>query len=354
MILSIIVPTYNVEDYIERCLRSLLNQNLNKNLYEIIVVNDGTNDRSAEIAAEIAKTNKQIVVINQVNGGLSNARNTGIRNANGKYLLFVDSDDYLTPNVLADMVAFTEQNVLEIAMFSHKLIEINKNEILYEVPSAVSEVMHGMDLFFKRTVDCACQYIINSEFLKSNNLYFHDEARFLEDAEWSGRLFCMASRAAYKNIIFYNYELRPGSLITSNFSVSDRAIKSYISSTLNLKKFQSNVFLSTKQKEFLNNSIVKFAVLPINMIASDKNFKMLSVVKSMLNEAGIKKLELKYIKGFKRRQGVLFNLSHSLLFFFFIIFYAKKALLLKLRNKRYFKSIFSYSVLIHFVYFTIL
>ena len=98
MKLSIIVPVYNVADYLPKCLDSLLVQDLSQNEYEIIVVNDGSTDNSGKIAEEYSKTYSNIILINQENQGLSGARNTGIQNAKGEYVQFVDSDDYLEPN----------------------------------------------------------------------------------------------------------------------------------------------------------------------------------------------------------------------------------------------------------------
>lgn len=95
MKLSIIVPMYNVEQYIEKCLKSLLNQDLSRDDYEILIINDGSKDRSKHIVNEYMKNNKNIRMINQKNGGQSKARNTGIDNAKGEYLFFVDSDDYI-------------------------------------------------------------------------------------------------------------------------------------------------------------------------------------------------------------------------------------------------------------------
>jgi glycosyltransferase involved in cell wall biosynthesis len=336
MILSVIVPTYNVEKYIERCLNSILNQNIDSNQYEILVVNDGSTDNSAEIANRIASQTTNVKILNQKNGGLPAARNTGIINAVGKYLLFVDSDDYLMPNVLKEMIDYSLCKSLEIAMFSHKLIDLNKKEILYNVPSNESNVMNGIELFFKRTVDCAWQYLVDAEFLKNNNLYFFKDARFLEDAEWSSRLFSMAKRTAYKDILFYVYELRPGSLITSKFSISDEGLKSYVLSAINLKRFQQNKNLTNQQREFVNNSIIKFAVLPINMLASVRDFRRIATINSILINSGLSKLELSSVKGLKRLHGIYYNFSRYFLFFYFIFFYFLRSI--KIRVNRIFSK----------------
>ena len=90
--LSIIVPEYKVEPWVEKCIRSLEDQDVSRDEYEIIVVNDGTPDRSAEIVRSLIPEFGNITVIDQENRGLAGARNTGIRHANGNYLIFVDSE----------------------------------------------------------------------------------------------------------------------------------------------------------------------------------------------------------------------------------------------------------------------
>lgn len=98
MDLSIIIPVYNVELYIERCINSITSQNIID--YEIICINDGSTDRSLEVLYSLQKNNPKIKVFNQQNCGLSATRNRGIELSGGKYILFVDSDDYLEENVL--------------------------------------------------------------------------------------------------------------------------------------------------------------------------------------------------------------------------------------------------------------
>lgn len=99
--LSIIIPVYNVEKYIRACLESVFCQGLEEDIFEVIIVNDGTKDKSIEIIDDIIHSHKNIIVVNQYNQGLSIARNNGIAKACGEYILFVDSDDLLTKNSLS-------------------------------------------------------------------------------------------------------------------------------------------------------------------------------------------------------------------------------------------------------------
>ena len=98
--LSIIIPVYNVENYVGKCLESCLNQDIPKNEYEIIVVNDGTKDNSVQVIEKYITPENNIRLIHRKNGGLSAARNTGLKEAKGEYVWFVDSDDWIENNVL--------------------------------------------------------------------------------------------------------------------------------------------------------------------------------------------------------------------------------------------------------------
>lgn len=104
MKLSFIVPVYNLEDYIEECIMSLLNQDLSHSEYEILCINDSSTDSSLEILKRLAKEHTNIIIINQENQGVSAARNNGIKNAKGEYIWFVDGDDLIARNCLKFML----------------------------------------------------------------------------------------------------------------------------------------------------------------------------------------------------------------------------------------------------------
>ena len=113
--LSIIVPIYNVEKYIRMCLESFFRQEMDEETFEVILVNDGTPDKSMEVISDIIEAHQNIHVINQENQGLSMARNNGMEIATGEYILFVDSDDLLIDNSLSFLLshALTSKAVLK-------------------------------------------------------------------------------------------------------------------------------------------------------------------------------------------------------------------------------------------------
>jgi glycosyltransferase involved in cell wall biosynthesis len=142
-LVSVIVPIYNVEPYLEKCLNSIINQTY-KNL-EIILVDDGSPDNCGKICDEYALKDKRIKVIHKLNGGLSDARNAGLDIAAGEYIAFVDSDDYIAENMYEDLVGIAQKEAADIVIsgfyyikkngiFSYEksLEELNKEDILYQ------------------------------------------------------------------------------------------------------------------------------------------------------------------------------------------------------------------------------
>ena len=114
--ISVIVPVYNVEPYLKRCLDSIINQSLNE--IEILIIDDGSTDKSGEICDEYAKLDNRIRVIHQENGGLSRARNVGLDQAQGKYIMFVDSDDLLKEIFVKSLMILLKNTMLTLLCFA--------------------------------------------------------------------------------------------------------------------------------------------------------------------------------------------------------------------------------------------
>ena len=217
--LSVIVPIYKVEQYLAKCVESLLNQDLSPEEYEIILVDDGSPDRCGKICDEYAAKFANIKVVHRANGGLSAARNSGIEVAQGQYIQFVDSDDYLEPNVLKTLVTKMENDKLDILRFNYQ----NVNE-QYEVfdPNKDGkhyvdyrdEVCDGLDFLTNRLgLGCyAWQFVIKNELLA--DCRFKEDIYF-EDTEWTPRLLLKAKRVTSTDFMIYNYLMREGSITQS-------------------------------------------------------------------------------------------------------------------------------------------
>lgn len=127
-LISVIVPVYNVEKYLPKCLESIINQTY-KNL-EIILVDDGSTDNSAKICNEYAKNDNRIKVYYKANGGQGSARNYGMKIAKGEFVTFIDSDDYIAEDLCEYLLKFLKQNQLDVAMIQDCYI-YDKNQILH-------------------------------------------------------------------------------------------------------------------------------------------------------------------------------------------------------------------------------
>ncbi|NCC99025.1 MAG: glycosyltransferase [Bacteroidia bacterium] len=221
MLLSIIVPVYNVSKYLSKCLDSLLLQNIDLSKYEIIIVDDGSTDDSGLIADKYASQYSNIVVIHKTNGGLSDARNKGIDIAKGQYIQFVDSDDYLEPNVLGILLDKIERYNLDVLRYNYQ--NVNDNYQIFEPYKDYkpfvdySNIVTNGEAFLNDRLGYGCyawQFIINRQLLIDKTNYFKYGIYF-EDTEWTPRMLLQAKRVSSTNLIAYNYLLREGSITKS-------------------------------------------------------------------------------------------------------------------------------------------
>ena len=225
MLLSIIVPVFNVEAYLNKCVASLLDQDLSSVDYEIILVDDGSTDRSGKICDDWADAHENIRVIHQPNGGLSRARNTGIAVARGQYIQFVDADDYLNANVLG---AITERAVLhdlDILRINYQNVDeagrvFEPNKYSKPFVDYSEEVCDGLS-FLNERLGFACyavQFVTRASLLQREGNGFK-EGIYFEDVEWAPRILLQAKRVASMPTIVYNYLYRRNS-ITRNVDLN--------------------------------------------------------------------------------------------------------------------------------------
>ncbi|NMH88166.1 glycosyltransferase [Flavivirga algicola] len=217
MKLSIIVPLYNVEKYVASCIESLLNQNLDASDYEILIIDDGSTDNSIPIVKKFEQAHSNIYVHSQENAGVGSARNKGIDLAKGKYIYFIDPDDYLASNVLEPILNHIETHNLQVLTFSSTGTTLTD---LYvsgsnNYQSFPVNKMHGMDYIgafrYKNEV---WWYMIERAFLKDLELKFI-EGRWMEDAIFTTTLFINTLRMAHVPIDAHRHVKVEGSAMTS-------------------------------------------------------------------------------------------------------------------------------------------
>jgi len=205
ILLSIIVPVYNVEPFLRKCVHSLEQQDLAPERYEVILVNDGSTDRSGELCTELARQYGNIKVIGQENQGLSAARNTGMDAARGKYMMFVDSDDYIETNVIGRVVEVAERSKAELCFFLAEAFNEHGSWPTDHQPFAYNQVytgeyimLHGMK------VSSVWMNIYLSDFLRQIGLKFH-KGLINEDIDFNMMLYPLAHRILFTDILVYHY-----------------------------------------------------------------------------------------------------------------------------------------------------
>lgn len=247
---SIIIPVYNVEKYIKKCLDSVFNQTYKD--YEVIVVNDGTKDNSMDIVKDY-----DVIVVNQKNQGLSAARNNGLKKAKGEYILFLDSDDYIENDLLKeldksisnkpDVVRFQIQEVYEdkINKFEEESFE-NKDGV--EAFSIISKY---------HFVENAWTYLYRKKYLQDNNFTFK-ESTIHEDFGLIPLVIIKAKIVNSISYIGYNYVQRDGSIMSQkNYEKTKKKVNDFYNHYLFLIEEIDKTNLDSKVfKSFISNSLI--------------------------------------------------------------------------------------------------
>lgn len=240
MLLSLILPVYNVEAYLGRCMESCLHQNLPKSEYEIIVVVDGSPDHSEEVAKKFQKTNDNIRIINRVNGGLSAARNTGLKAASGEFVWFIDSDDFIHENILGGIAEQLEDNHLDCLWIDWQDVTEELMIIPPFAPHAYrkSENTYSGREFMAKILSnylFAWSFIYRRSFLMNNGLSF-TEGMFYEDTDFAFRSLPLVQRIKQYGHVCYNYLQRDGSIVhQTNIRKLEDISKNCVSATMALK-----------------------------------------------------------------------------------------------------------------------
>ncbi len=239
--ISVIVPVYNVEKYIKKCIDSIVNQTF-KDL-EIIVVNDGTNDDSIKIIKKYFN-DKRIKIFNKENGGLASARNYGINKSNGKYIFFVDSDDFLDSNCLLDMYNVIEEKKVDMVICDYYRYYENGTKVLEKTIPFYNQDNNKCHVIAMPGAVCK---LIRSDIIKGNNIQFL-EKHYFEDNAIMPYVCALSPKFFYVEKPYYYYLQRDGSIL--NKRKYDRKWEDIFSSLEYLyKKFEDSNLLTTYYDE---------------------------------------------------------------------------------------------------------
>lgn len=284
---SIIVPVYNTEKYLKRCLDSIINQSFKD--FEIIVVDDGSTDNSLKL---LSNYKDKIKLIKQKHSGQSTSRNTGIKNANGQYFIFIDSDDYIDKDHIKIIDEHSNENPDVIRFGIKKLID-NK---WYEFPTDNFTCLNGIDAFnrlaYYKYLDSPCVYAIKTEFYKKNRFTFDTTVVGHEDFGLLPKLIIKAEKVSSFNNPLYNYIIRKGSVMTNPATTKKKAEDMiHLGSNLLKEKVSSGIYY-----DYIANSMIDYiAVLKNRTIRKKyiKELKRINIRKYLLKNSLKKKI--KYI-----------------------------------------------------------
>lgn len=241
-LLSVVVPVYNVEKYVERAVDSICIQTLTD--MEIILVDDGSKDQSGKLCDELAQKDSRIRVLHKENGGLSSARNAGIEIAGGKYIAFVDSDDWIDPEMYAVLTGLLEKHQADLAICSYKEVSEgeNPNPAKGEGEITVWQAQEALQVFVEE------QETYNIQNAAWNKVYKRSlmgelrfpEGKLFEDIAYTTKLIARSKKTVYTNQPFYNYVVnRSGSIM--NQRINERIFTDQIPLYMEKRQFLEEI-----------------------------------------------------------------------------------------------------------------
>lgn len=262
-LITVIVPVYNAEKYLAKCIDSILSQELGQgDSIEIILINDGSTDNSREICDFYADTYSNIRIVHKKNERVSSARNTGIRMANGRYISFIDSDDWVEHKMYLCMSKKLKKYDLDFVMCDfirkgsiEEPVTQNIESGFYNKEKIESEIFNKLimydDINLPANVsNCTC--IFNKKFLLENDIFYDEDIHYCEDLLFGTKTMYYAKKIYYlKGYYFYNY-----------FENSNSTTRSY-----NYNKWVNYLKINTRLNENFSNSNYDFSnQIKINMI----------------------------------------------------------------------------------------
>lgn len=235
--LSLILPIYNVEEYLSKCLNSIYSQGVNEDIFEVIAVIDGSPDNSIDVAEEYARKHKNLIVIDKENGGVSSARNEGIDAAKGRHIMFIDPDDILLPDSMPAIIDNIEREHSDL-MILRSFYDNSSNEIYsWKNKICAGTTITGLEAYNKRFTRGAIWGVVYcTEFLNSNNLRFPLGIKNSEDSILFMQCQILAQTVHFADIKTYSVTERPGS---ASRSMDETRLKSWFKALdyiKNLKK----------------------------------------------------------------------------------------------------------------------
>ena len=309
---SIIIPVYNTEHYLTKCLDSVINQTFKD--IEIIIVNDCSTDKSLKIIEEYQKKDERIVIVDlKQNRGLANARNEGIKKIKGSYVAFVDSDDYVEKNYIEKLL-IPGADIIVGSFYKEYWFKSLKNVVTKEQKLKTKDEYIKDLLSFEKAVGCVWGKLFNANYLKEHNILFDENLKLAEDAEFCLRYVQYDPKITYIPDVLYHYNFSSVSMVrTFNEFYADSYKKA-------LKKMEVLIDKTKYLTEWNNFVAHHLLLICINYCFNPSNKVSYCTKKQMLKE--VLKDDL-FLNGIKLSSLRDFSLSRRITLFC-------------LKNKKYF------------------
>ena len=318
MKISVIVPVYNVENYLEKCLNSLVNQTLQE--IEILVINDGSTDNSQKIIEVFQhKFPQKIKVFTKENGGLSDARNFGIDRASGNFLAFVDSDDYVSENMLQEMYDLAIKNEAELVICNLQKVDEHGNvtQKLTQIPNLSEKIdLEKNFSVFSDISYFACNKIFKRELFEGKRF---QKGMHFEDIELIPQILLQCKTLAKTDAYHYQYLERSNSISKSHTERGLDILKAVEHVEI---AFENSVY-SNKKKELKGFQILEgvYTFLAYLAFVKDEEVydKMSSELKKFIKERNISTSEIFKYKRFGKNYLLSLTLKKQIYYFLYFI-----------------------------------
>lgn len=333
-LISIIVPIYNVEKYLNKCIESIVNQTYEN--IEIILIDDGSNDNSGIICDEYAKKDNRIIVVHKENGGVSSARNKGLKIAKGEWISFVDADDWIEQTFCQTLLNKVTQEQADIALCGYNRITDNRIE---KINANNQEVFLNSNEYLVKSLNPQTGFgfchmkLIKKEVLKS--ISFNERIEVGEDALFNIQLSTYIKKAVFLKQPLYNYRINNQSVVkrydenyANKYLKSMKIIEEYIWQEYN-EENEENIEIKQNYYNFVAYHIVliivNYCYHPDNKMCNAQRKNMLKeVINNDLFIIGLKKSNYNNIS--LTRKITLYTLKHKL--------YWLTAIICKIRQKQ--------------------
>ncbi|MFT5749104.1 MAG: glycosyltransferase involved in cell wall biosynthesis [Ancylomarina sp.] len=283
--ISVVVPVYNAEIFVQTPLKSLLDkQDVDSLEYEIVCVNDGSTDNSLAILDTYKEQYENVRVVTQMNKGLGGARNTGIENSKGKYILFVDADDYICDKSLNQLFEKAESGNLDILEFGAQGVSLDGEVKYTSTIKKESEILTGEEYISKILyMDSACNKLYRRSLLEENNLRFLERV-YIEDIEFNTRAVFCAKRVQAIPTIIGQFVLTVGSITRSKEHKKQLKMMNDMLEVIAIMKKYIHKNVSKESCAFLNlNKRLSFLTTSL-LYRSLREAQSLDVQKGMLQK----------------------------------------------------------------------